>query len=329
MIFRKCRQNLSLSLVFTALMASCATITPNHRLVTQGNNFAQDGMWREASESYQEFLAKVDNSNLTVHRNLGIVMVRLGSYKKAAQHLEKSAPGFDDDFETNFQLAEAYRGQELFTEAIYRYQKSLKIRPNEPRAMKALSWSYFRIRLFKESLALSTKFWKLNPKDLQIQIIRSRTLLKLGNLSEALTCLKGLDVKADYRLVPALNSAEGDIYLEARDFKKASKQYRAALKIDPMLTGALVGMAKIALQDRDLSKATDFLERALKVNPRLAEAHYLLGRLFQSSNSEKSNHHFKTFYQLAINDPSFINETTELRNRYSKAEGTNGAYNLQ
>jgi tetratricopeptide (TPR) repeat protein len=306
-------------IILATVVAACSTTNRNF-LVSQGNNFARDGMWREAAESYQEYLAKVDESDPAVHRNFGMVLVKLGSYKKASQHLESSLVSFDSDFETNFLLGESYRGQNLFSEAIFRYQKSLKIKPNEPRAMKALAWSNFRIRLYSECLSISNRLAKITPNDFQVQVIQARTLLKLGKPGDALTAIRAIDNRIAAKSAPYISSVEGDIYFETGDMKKASRAYRVALKTDPMLTGALMGLGKIALQDKDVPRATELLERAVRVNPKLAEAHYLLGKIFENSESNKSVQHFKSFYRLAANDPNFTGETLEIRNRLSQAD---------
>ena len=126
---------LFISASFLALLSSCSgtpTVqTPREpvglSLVGQGNQFAKDGLLREAVDAYKKALLK-EPGNLTAHRNLGIVLLKAGDAPAAISNLEKSLPEFDDNFEANFYLGEAYRSEDKYAEAIFRYKKALKKR---------------------------------------------------------------------------------------------------------------------------------------------------------------------------------------------------------
>ena len=130
-------------LVVTASISSCVTTpsattsqnasrkeTNQSSLVNQGNHLAKDGLLREAVEAYKKALLK-DPSNATAHRNLGIVLLKAGDAESSIINLEKSMSDFEENFDANFYLGEAYRAQDKYAEAIYRYQKALKIQEDE------------------------------------------------------------------------------------------------------------------------------------------------------------------------------------------------------
>ena len=83
------------------------------------------------------------------------------------------------------------------------------------------------------------------------------------------------------------NSVEGDILYEMGDGKTAEKMYRDALKDQPLLAGALLGLGKCMLDADKTTLAISYMERAVRVRPRLTEAHYLLAKLMSQQTKKK------------------------------------------
>ncbi len=294
--------------------------------VVQGNAYAKDGLWREAIESYKHALAKEEN-NLTIHRNIGMVFVKVGDYKSAVYHLEKSITKFDDNFASNFYLAEAYRGLDNYGEAIYRYKKALKLKDDSTKVLKALAWSYFKIRYYSEALITAKKLLALSPKDEQASIIMARTLLKLKRGQEALTILRSAKEKAVPTNVAYFESVEGDILSELGDFEGALKVYFSALKAQPLLPGALLGIGRSFLDNNDPKKAISYMERALRVKTNLAEAQYLLGKAYEQVDTQKSIRYYQLFAKQAATDPEFLTQVLEVKQRLGTLQKANSDTN--
>jgi len=295
------------------LLTSC--ITPEKsNYVAEGNQYAKDGLWREASESYKKAIV-ANSNNYTANRNLGMVMVKIGDYKNAIKYLEKSLPKFENDFDANFYLGEAYRAIDNYAEAIFRYKKSLQIKPNQIKVLKPLAWSYFKIRYYSEALNISKSILKSSPDDDQIAIIVARTLLKLKRPREALSVVKNAKQKINRGSRPFFASVEGDIYHELRNNEQAIRSYKLALKDQPLLAGALLGLGKVMLEQGQQKPALAYLERAIRIRPRLTEGHYLLGKAFERSDPQKSLKHYQIFRKQASADPEFITLIAEVKNR--------------
>ena len=308
---------LGLSLSLTTI--GCKTLTgsgkkPMSTHLVQGNAYAKDGLWREAVDSYKKALAK-DENNLTIHRNLGMVLVKVGDYKNAAFHLEKSIHKFEDNFASNFYLGEAYRGIDNYAEAIFRYKKALNIKEGNPKTLKALAWSYFKIRYYSESLATATRLLDLSPKDEQASIIMARTLLKLRRGQEALTLLRSAKEKAAPTNIPYFESIEGDIFAEQGDYDNALKAYFSALRVQPLLPGALLGVGRSFLDRNDPKKAISYMERAIRIRPNLVEAQYLLGKAYEQLDTQKSIRYYQLFTKYAATDPEFLSQILEVKQR--------------
>jgi tetratricopeptide (TPR) repeat protein len=316
----KARQSFFCLLITAMSIAGCQTAAPTKKekvnYLLQANNFARDGLWREAVDAYKKALA-FEPDNSSAHRNLGIVYVKIGSYKDAAFHLEKSIDAYNNNFDSNFYLGEAYRGLENYAEAIFRYKRALKIKENNSKALKALAWSYFKIRYYSEALVTAKQLSQVSPKDEQSSIILARTLLKLKRGRDALTILRSAKSNANENTAPFFESVEGDILLELGDQEGSMNSYLAALKSQPLLPGALLGIGKAFMAKNDMGKAISYMERALRVKPNLTEAQYLLGKAYESVDKDKSARYYQLFAKQAATDPEFLNQVMEVREHLS------------
>lgn len=294
-------------------LLSCAS--PSKKNIVQlGNQYARDGLLREAIDAYKKALSQSPN-NATIHRNLGMVLVKVGDYKGASNHLEKSMRRYERDFDANFYLGEAYRAQDKYAEAIFRYKKSLKIQDENPRALKALAWSYFKIRYYSEALNIARNLQKIANDDDQTAIILARTLLKLKRPKEAFTTLKIAKKSIDASSRPYYNSVEGDILYEQGYAPAAEKAYREALREQPLLAGALLGLGRCLLNERKNKLAINYLERAVRIRPRLTEGHYLLGKAYEPIDNLKSLQYYQHFRKQAVSDPEFVGYLNEVKQK--------------
>jgi len=317
---RRSFSTLVVSFLFTAcsiVWTGCATsgVSKGDKdFVAQGNQYARDGLLREAVEEYRKAIAQ-NPGNATANRNLGMVLVKTGDYKTAVTYLEKSLTKFSMDYDANFYLGEAYRALDQYADAIFRYKMALKLRPNEIRPLKALAWSFFKIRYYSEALTTAKKLVSRAPSDEQATIILARTLLKVKRSAEALAKLQTATARAPKQAKPYLKSVEGDIYYETGDKKKAAEAYKQALKDQPMLAGALLGMGKCLADEGNNTKAISFMERAVRVRPNLTEAHYLLGRAYEKSDPGKSVRYYQNFRRQAATDPEYLGQLDEVKER--------------
>jgi tetratricopeptide (TPR) repeat protein len=301
-------------LAATVLVSSGCTSTPKRNHIAVGNQYAKDGLLREASDAYKKALAQTPN-NATAHRNLGMVLVKIGDYKGAARHLEKAMRRYEKDFDANFYLGEAYRAQDKYAEAIFRYKKALKLKEGDPRAMKPLAWSYFKIRYYSEALLIARQLQKVAADDDQTGIILSRTLLKLKRTKEALATLRVAKKSIERSSRPFYNSVEGDILYEQGDTAAADTAYREALKDQPLLAGALLGLGRCMLDEGKVKSAITYMERAVRIRPRLTEAHYLLGKAYEKTDKDKALRYYQYFRKQASADPEFIGYLNDVKQR--------------
>ncbi|MFK7825516.1 MAG: tetratricopeptide repeat protein [Oligoflexales bacterium] len=306
---------LILFIISSTLISSCQS-TSKRTYVSIGNQYAKDGLLREAIESYKKSIA-VRPKNFTAYRNLGMVLVKVGNYKDAVRYLDKAMYRYSNNFDANFYLGEAYRALENYADAIFHYQKSLKIKSLDSKALKALAWSYFRIRYYSEALQTARKLQKVEPRDAQTAIIIARTYLKIKRYREALKTIRASKEDAEKFDLAYLHSVEGDIMFEVGAVKKAMKLYKLAVKQQPLLAGALLGLGKCYLEEKKFKVAITYMERALRIRPYLTETHLLLGKAYEKINSQKAVKHYQLFRRQASTDPEYISLLTDVKKRIS------------
>lgn len=300
-----------------ALITACQTPSGNAAL-TLGNEYAKQGLLREAIDQYRKALA-TEPTNAAAGRNLGIMLVKTGDYRNAVKILELAAEKFPADFDTNYYLGEACRAEGRYGDGIYRYQQALRARSKDPRALKALAWSFYKIRYYSEALTNSRKLLAADSKDTQASVITARILIKLHRFDEALNTIHLAFKNSDKESMPFLKSVEGDIFFETGNMGKAGESYGVALREAPLTASALYGMGRLTSQKGQADKAAGFLERALRVRPEMAEAHFLLGEVLESSDAAKSKKHFEIFAKLAATDPDLLIQLEQTRKKLNTA----------
>ncbi|MBP9708309.1 MAG: tetratricopeptide repeat protein [Oligoflexales bacterium] len=296
---------------------SCRTTASDSTYLAQGNQYAKDGLYKEAAESYRQALRE-QPKNMTIFRNLGMVLVKLGDFKKAVQSLEMATRSFGDDFDTNFYLAEAYRARDKYAEAIFRYKHALKVSPKSLKALKSLAWSYYQIRYYSEALNTARVAQKQAPNDIQSNVILARVYLSLGRHGDAQSVISNARTHATKESVVYIDGVEGDLYLEKNNCKKAVGFYQSALKAQPLLPSALLGLGTCMYQEKKYDLAINMLERASRLRPQMKETYLILGKTYEAKKDKKYLQYYKKFIAVAGNDPQHLSEATLLRKRMSQ-----------
>lgn len=303
--------------IFILSIAGCASTKPKtaiNKHYQLGNQYAQDGLYKEAVRSYEQAL-KDPIAKPYVMRNLGMVLVKMKEFKKARRLLEKAVKRNPSDFESNYYLAEVYRSQDKLAKAIYHYQNADQIRPNNKRNLRALSWTFYKSRFYKEAYATAKKLYLKDKKDFQANIILSRILIKLKKYKTAASILKkGLKLN-NKGTKPFLYSVLGDVYVQTGSFDKAGKAYRLALKDSPLMASALYGYGKCLAQKGNKKEAISFWEKSIRAKPNFTDAYFSLAKAYESSNTKRSAYYYKKFRSYAALDIEYIDRFNESKDR--------------
>lgn len=317
-------------LVVTLIFSGCATRAHDMtRYLVEGNNAAIRGDFANAATRYEAALREVPNSPI-VKRNLGIVMVKVGNYKRARTLLEVVLPRYERDIEVRYYLGEASRGLADYAGALAHYQKALMLDDKDLRVIKAYAWTYNKIGNYERALAIVEPIIASHPTDLQIRLIAATSHNKLKRYKQSISMLALIEksgfklqshdrVSAEAERVLILSTL-GEAYLGLQNCNKATALYTEVLKTRPLLSTALTGLAKCDLKGNNLSRAVSRLEKAAKADPETPEAHYLLAKLLEKSDAKKSAYYYRRFLILARDNSEFSNETEVSKNALTNLE---------
>ena len=244
--------------------------------------------------------------HIELNLHLALNFLKLQKYKDARKHLLAVQEKSKDMFEFNFLLAEAYRGLDDYAESIFFYRKAQEIKPDDLQNLKALAWCYYKIRYYKEAIKILSFVKEKDPLDQQAYIIRARILAKLKRYRKAISVLnKGLKVSSR-KYKPYFLSIKGDVYFSLSQIKKAKKLYQKALKENPLISGALLGLGRCLFDEGQLKKSLVYMEQARRLKPKLTEIYLLLARSYELVDKKKSLNYYLKFKKMATNDPDFL-----------------------
>lgn len=117
---------------------------------------------------------------------------------------------------------------------------------------------------------------------------------------------------------PYLRSVLGDVFFEEKNYPQAIEAYRLALREQPFLAGALLGMGKsMLLTGGDMNRAREFIKRALKLKPKMHESLYWLARSYENSTPEKAARFYALFERRTAADPAYSKEHEITKQRLS------------
>ncbi len=308
-----------LNLLFLWL-TSCAALAPQKTPTVLGNDLVKAGLYREAIDVYTKALSK-EPENMALHRNLGIVLVKTGNYPKALKHLKKAIAKYENDFDSNFFLGEAYRAEETFGEAIFYYKKANKLNAKNLHVMKALAWAYYKTRFYSEALRISRLASEQDRKDVQTKIIQARIYLKLSKFKSAFDLMEQAKAKISSLDLAFIESVQAEIYQRIGQDKKAFILYQSALKKQPLLASAVLGLAKCHLANKNYKKSIEYLEQAVRLKPAMKEAYFNLGLAYEGINKEKSLKYFSLFRSKAGSDPDYLQDLVLAKQKIKELGG--------
>lgn len=301
------------------LFGGCLTSSKAQYYIELGTELARDGLYEEAILNLKK-AALASPNNPIVARNLGIIYVRQGEYKLAKDQFEKVTDYFQDDFSTYFYLGEAYRGLEKFSDAIFYYQRASELKDNDPRLLKSLTWSLYRIKFYSEALKKGKILYNLDRSDPHSGIILARILIKLKLLSKAEMVLSR--VKSSDRLITAyVAGLLGTIFLDREDLETAKKHFRRSLFIKPFLASSLIGLGRILLAQGKPNTALVQLKRAQRANPKIDEVYLYLAKAYQEAGkSQEAGKYYRLFLKKIARDPEYLSQLPEIKRNIAKID---------
>ncbi len=287
------------------LFLQCQTMknSPADAAMKLGNKCAKEGLLQEAADNYRIALEK-EPKHLMALRNLAIIQTKQGLFKASSHKFLELESMQESDFETCYYLGESLRGLEQYAKAIFYYQKSLMLKPAQVQVLRALAWSFYKVKLYKEAWSVSEKLLSFFPQDSHGIIIAVRVLLKMKKREEAQAMITKNEALLTQKHLATLLHLKADLALEKQNVVVAKDLYKKSLNVNPLSSSVKLGLGKCYFLEKNYKQAIKYLEEAAGSTPSITEAYYLLSQVYEGK-PEKAKKYFELFQKKALVDPEY------------------------
>jgi tetratricopeptide (TPR) repeat protein len=236
----------------------------------------QKGKYEEAIVAWKKAL-ELNPDEASVHLNLGVTLARLGRPDEAVVEYRKALEINPDDAETHYRFGMSLADMGKFDEAVAEYEKGLALRPKDAKdADLATVYDFLgRARAGKGDMAAAVKDFEkatqLNPGFGPHLYDYALALTQLNRFDEAQQAVEA-SLRGNAGLAEAHELRAG-LLARKRQLPEAAREYQQALKLQPELNRAYLGLANVLAAQGDMAGAVQNLRLAAKGNdPAVAQA---------------------------------------------------------
>jgi tetratricopeptide (TPR) repeat protein len=171
-----------------------------------------------------------------------------------------------DPYEDGLRLSAENR----HAEAIDRFERALRVSPNDPRVLFALGNTARALGLAKPAQEFFNRVLALEPGRIEALVNLANLLRAEGNFASACAILApALTRNPD---APELWLTLGSVYREIGDWARAAEHYRAALALRPDYPPALGNLADLLADEGGIEEALELYGRVLAREPKNTQA---------------------------------------------------------
>lgn len=255
----------------------------------------------------------VSGSNISnVHASVsGRVLPQVAGHPKAQA----------DEVDTLVQAAYELYQQGRFDEAVAKCAKAIALNPNDfrPHGLAGLAWfAQFKMK------SASTEFAaviRLQPQRKEFYVLKAKADISIGAADEAIAgCRKALEL--DPNFADAYATIGEALESNEKRQAEATAAYQTALKIDPNLFAAYDSLGQLFVNAKDEKKAEGIYRQGMVADPKHMSGRFQLGRLLVDQGKLVEA---RQLWEGRTSDvdrigPSFINLLTRAENLKSATE---------
>jgi len=196
--------------------------------------------------------------------------------KKLIQEIIAEDPDVIDAY---FAMGNIYFKQEEYEEAIRYFRESLDRKPDDSLSIINISNAYRKLGKYHEAEKILLDSLAKGVADSQFYFILGGMKVSQNQEMEAIPYYeKCISLNSDSA---ASHNALSTIYLNKKDLAKAEQHIRAALDLNPKLTGVNFHWAQILEEKGDLAAAAQAYEKELEYSPKHFKASFNLSRVMR------------------------------------------------
>ena len=201
-----------------------------------------------------------------------------GDSGKALALLTDARKYAPDNPDVQFEFGMIALQMSLWQDATEAFQRTLKLRENDPLALYDLGRAFMGQFKFEDARQQFARYVERRPDDASGHCALAMTLAALERLPEARE-----EFERSIALAPDQTESYfrlGLIELDEKDLDEAAKNLRMVLARESKHAGALSALGRVAFEQKRYSEAIDLLQQAIASDDSLREAHYYLGLTF-------------------------------------------------
>lgn len=197
--------------------------------------------YEQAIGDLQQHLAG-DPNNAIVHAQLALCLSELKKYREATEEAQLAVHLGPDAPYPHYALAETYYARNRLSQALAAVNEAIRLDPEDVHHWALLSRIHFGSSRWWPALEAADTGLAIDPENVACTNLRAMSLVKLGRKTEA-----GATIDTALARNPeiALSHAnQGWTLLEQRQPQKAMEHFREALRIDPEMEWARLGIVE-------------------------------------------------------------------------------------
>jgi tetratricopeptide (TPR) repeat protein len=239
-----------------------------------------------AFNRYMDVIDEEPKNFMALHL-AGIVLVQVAHFEKALHLLDRALAIKPNDFEVQYNRANALCGLNKHKEALTGYGKALEINPYSALAFLGQGNVLEAMMQPEHALASYDCAAKLMPDYELIHFNRGNILEQLEKYTEAADAYKhAIKIKPDYAQA---HHNLANVFALQRNYFAAKKTYKDAIEISQDPSDSLVNLGNTLMELQEYEDALNTFEQSLSIKPDNANAHYSLSHcLLQVGQFEKA-----------------------------------------
>lgn len=265
-----------------SVLNTASTLEPKNSdiLIKLGEVYNQLNDVRNELITYQKLL-KLEPQNLPANRRVGEILKKEKKYSDAIVNLEVTASLKPDDVEVLTMLAEAYINTNRDKEAINLLVKAKNLKSDISEIGLTLYGLYNKIDQ-KSAAESEIKELIATTGDNKYRIMYAQDLIQQNRLNEAYDQV--IDIKQKEPLNVTVLMLLGTIQQKQNKLDEANETYKMISFITENHAPSMLARGNIYLQQMKLDRANSFFDKALKAEPELALAYLGLAKCAKLRN---------------------------------------------
>lgn len=285
--------------------------------------YLRQGKLKKAHAAFEKYAALLPNQAYPLVV-LGDFNLIVGNYDQGITSLQRAFKIKPDLPLTSMLLGETYVAKGMYDQALRSYEQYLTLSAGEVKQAEArfyLGRLYYLKDDYSKAIQQCKQSLEHDPQMIEAHWIQGLIFVKKGMFDQAESEILAIEELMEKTNVEESKSYYyhllGEVYLSKRLYQQSLEYFNQAANIKSLDRIFFVNASGEAyFKIGELNKAIENFEAVLEYNPNYAQAHYLLGLVYQKMDKkEKARNHFQKFLEIWKDADENLPELIETKKR--------------